>query len=163
MIEGLKVPERLIALAETGIWPRTYAECLAQVSQPRVPEARVRLISPDDTQIYLYLYPHFGSVQRSDVDIWLTHGDPEDLVLPSTLIIGDFGAGSDSSIVLDYRTNAERPAVLRLAWEFSRIEDSATGEFERRVSARWVMCAPTFDDFVDLCGLESAAPLRPLE
>jgi hypothetical protein len=56
------------------------------------------------------------------------------------LIIGDFGMGSDSPIVLDFRENEADPPVLRLRWG-SRGEGSV-----------WVQGATNFDSFAKLLG-----------
>jgi hypothetical protein len=61
--------------------------------------------------------------------------DPE-----KALIIGDFGLGSDSPIILDFARNASNPPVLRLRW----------GPDQRN---EWVQGARDFDEFAEMLGL----------
>ncbi len=51
----------------------------------------------------------------------------------NTIIIGDFGLGSDAPIALDYRKDKNNPAVIRLCWT--------------KESNHWVEIAPNFAEF----------------
>ncbi len=55
--------------------------------------------------------------------------------------IGDFGLGSDSPILLDYRADRQSPAVIRLLWK-------------NPGPNVWVRCADDFDLFADMLGLD---------
>ena len=123
------------------------------------------MISPDDDLIELWAYDRlclFSKLIESyhpRNDFWQTDGDLENIDPTLAIIIADFGLGSDSPIVLDYRGSPTEPAVLRLAWE---LEHPPAGD-QCLVRTRWVQCAQTFDHFVDLSGLATAAPLRWLD
>lgn len=69
------------------------------------------------------------------------------------MTIADFGFGSDSLVVLDYRADPHNPAVLRLSYEAPPPEDPPASGVRYRPRTRWVLCAPTFDDFVERLGL----------
>ncbi len=51
----------------------------------------------------------------------------------STILIGDFGLGSDAPIALDYRKDKNTPAVIRLLWA--------------KDGNHWVEIAPNFAAF----------------
>ena len=59
-----------------------------------------------------------------------------------TLIIGDFGLGSDAPLALDYRTGIT-PSVIRLR----HICDK---EIWDKMTSSWVQVAPTFDNFLQM-------------
>jgi len=90
--------------------------CQLQNLHPIIPPEIVRTFAPDEETIVLYPHP-FSTVQeaRRSNTYWedkrsaLGEIDPE-----LSLIIGDFGLGSDTAIILDYRT--EKPRLLRLHW-----------------------------------------------
>ena len=55
--------------------------------------------------------------------------------------LGDFGAGSDAAIILDYHEDESSPRVLGLDW----------GNIDGKRA--WVTLGDTFDAFADLIGL----------
>ena len=69
---------------------------------------------------------------------WTSYGALHQIEPSRSLIIGDFGLGSDAPIILDYR--AALPAVMRLRW------------LGRGLQNEWVRIG-TFDDFVEHLGL----------
>ena len=109
------------------------------------------MVAPKENSIFL-CSPPFHTVavdiaarqKRFGVDrFWSTYGALESISPELSLIIGDFGLGSDSPIVLDYRQSGSTPSVLRLEWR----------KPEPNV---WVRCAENFDEFADMLGLTSA-------
>jgi hypothetical protein len=78
-------------------------------------------------------------MDKKDHSFWLdprcaTHEiDPRRAV-----IIGDFGAGSDAAIILDYRASSSEPKVMRLCWTES--------------GNHWVEFAKTFSEFAAYLG-----------
>jgi hypothetical protein len=108
----------------------------AQNSYSIIPAEVIRSLAPEEQSIYFYR-PPFRSVSSCqahgekfwDVPTTATHElDPE-----KTLLIGDFGLGSDAPIALDYRRDINRPSVIRLKW-------SQGGN-------HWVEMAATFEEF----------------
>jgi len=175
--DGLQLPARLVSLVEARIWPRTARDTLCQHDQPRVSKDRVHSISAHDDQIWLFSYDALCSLAReiegyeayyrreslpARVSFWRTRGDLEKINPELAISIGDFGLGSDSPIVLEYRTSLAEPAVLRLAWAGDSIEHTPAGHVQHRSRTSWTVCAATFDEFVERTGLAAAAPLRPL-
>jgi hypothetical protein len=174
-IEGLELPTQLISLIEARIWPRTDADFRAQHSQPRATKDRIRLLSPNDDHLDLMAYESLCLLSteiasydrfyqreniRPELGFWQTDGDLENIDPTLAITIADFGLGSDSPIVLDYRASPTQPTVLRLAWESAGVEHSPDRDIYLH-RTRWVQCAQTFDHFVELTGLAAAAPLRP--
>jgi hypothetical protein len=61
-----------------------------------------------------------------------------------SIVMADFGPGSDAPILLDYRFDLARPRVLRLKW----------GPAARNNT--WVIAAETFHEFAGTLGLGTA-------
>ena len=145
-VDGLHLPARLIALLENGHWPRTQAEANgADASRAFRSKTFVGRIAPDEW--YLSLYPPpFDTVQArltgAEEDFWRRHGALSEIDPGLALLIGDFGLGSDTPIILDYREVSEEPCVLRLRWR----DDGADNH--------WIMVAPNFNRFADILELE---------
>lgn len=139
---SLPIPRELTDLISTGFWPRDWDQALAQHLRPLVPKSSVRRFAPEEDQVFLFPPPFLTVRQRlkpeemfwTDPQIAVHEIDPD-----LTLLIGDFGLGSDAPIVLDYRDRPDEPRVIRLRW-------AADGN-------HWVEIAPTFAAF--------AAYLRP--
>jgi hypothetical protein len=107
------------------------------------------LFAPEESTIFLCSPPFHtvavdiaGRQKRFGVDrFWSTYAALESISPELSLIIGDFGLGSDSPIVLDYRQSGATPSVLRLQWR-------------KPEPCVWVRCAERFDEFADMLGLD---------
>lgn len=66
--------------------------------------------------------------------------DPGGIDVDQTIVLGDFGLGSDAPIVLDYRLDTANLCVLRLRWSIG-------------AANCWVVMAPDFVTFVAALGL----------
>jgi hypothetical protein len=64
-----------------------------------------------------------------------------ELVPEASVEIGDFGLGSDSPILLDYRDGPANPKVIHLEWPSDNHPNY------------WVVMAQDFESFVELLGL----------
>jgi hypothetical protein len=149
------VPNELLELINAGKWPQAPNEIngrnmviFAQEKSPLITRERVQVFAPDESLIILYPPPFQQLyVDKLALDFFLGTSDesspPGDLDFSKCLVISDFGMGSDSPIVLDYRSNLENPRVLRL--RCSRIDN--------RWHNRWVTIAPIFREFAVLLGL----------
>jgi len=73
---------------------------------------------------------------------WSRFGALEEISPELCVDIGDFGLGSDSPILLDYRQDRSNPAVIRLQWRKPQPNGC-------------VRCADSFDEFADMLGLDS--------
>ncbi|MBA4189753.1 MAG: hypothetical protein C0467_17340 [Planctomycetaceae bacterium] len=139
-MDGLLIPGLLQVMIAAGRWPRTADEAAKQNLHARVPEDRNRRLRT----IYLYA-PPFHSVAEivagSGKDFYAKFGALHELVPEASVEIGDFGLGSDTPILLDYRAGPTDPQVIHLEW-------SGNGE-----ASSWVVLAPNFAEFVDLLGL----------
>ena len=146
-VDGLQIPERLVALINGGYWPRTLDEELRQNLKPLVEEARVRIVAPEQNRIYFFR-PPFTTVARlrngNEKKFWATFEAPEDVEAELSVSIGDFGLGSDAPILLDYRKNQLSPTVIRLKWNYGV-----------RHRNEWLLCANDFDEFADILCLDS--------
>jgi hypothetical protein len=137
MTHSLPIPKELTALVESGFWPRDHDQARAQNLHSLVPESRVRRFAPEEDKLFLLPPPFFivsqflkGPEEKfwADPRTALHEIDPD-----LTLLIGDFGLGSDAPIALDYRKGIDEPRVIRLRW-------SQDGN-------HWVEVAPTFAAF----------------
>ena len=144
MVGNLPIPKGLLKLIETGRWPRTHEEELQQNIHPLVSKERVSSFAPDQGRIYL-VRPPFSTVAERiaahEGEFWSRFGAIEQISPDSSIFIGDFGLGSDSPILLDYRKDRLNPSVIRLKWNY--------GEGQRN---QWLLCADSFDAFSDLLG-----------
>jgi hypothetical protein len=141
-----QLPKLLTQLISDGVWPGQAGPSMTeQQSKPLVPPDRVRLFAEDETLICLER-PPFRTIademqHEGSGDFWEKYAAIDQITPERALIIGDFGMGSDSPIVLCFRENAVDPAVLRLKWGI-RGEGNA-----------WVEGAANFESFARLLGL----------
>ena len=145
-VDGLRIPNRLVTLVNRGLWPRTREEELKQNLKCLVPEDRIRIIAPEQNEIY-FLRPPFVTVAyrigKGD-QFWSKFGAQEGISPQLSLVVGSFGLGSDAPILLDYRENRADPAVIRLKWNYGT-----------DVGNVWMRCANSFDEFADLLRLDT--------
>lgn len=96
----------------------------------------VDAVAPGEQAIFLQSPPFetLASEIAANPEFWQAHGALSEIEPDLTLVIGDFGAGSDAAIVLDYRGSRDAPSVKRLAWS----EDGN----------HWVELASSFELFV---------------
>src|ERR1017187_5938775 len=139
---GLPVPTRLQALIDSGLWPPKSAA---------IPPLRIRRFAPDEQEVVFYK-PPFYTVERqirweiSDkFKYWEPYGALDQIDPGRALVIGDFGLGTDSVIILDYRAEPANPAALRLRWHAG---------YETPRPTNWIPCARNFEVFADMLGLD---------
>jgi hypothetical protein len=102
----------------------------------------VRQLAADETRICLFSAPLHtvaefvagGHTYWNDPDM-----APDGIDFALSIVIGDFGIGSDSPIILDYRDSP--PRVLRLQW-------ATCGK-----NNHWVVMCRDFASFVTALGL----------
>lgn len=139
----LKLPPLLEDMIQTGRWPATPQAATSQNLKALPSPEDVRRLAPDESIIFLSPPPFHTIRELSKTnDFWnWPQTDPSGIDFDLAIVIGDFGLGSDSPILLDYRANADSPKVIRLQW-------SNTGE-----DNRWVHMADDFATFVEVLGL----------
>ncbi|QOV88640.1 hypothetical protein [Humisphaera borealis] len=148
----LPIPIRLQELLQGGTWAVEGEQC-GWGLRIAVSADRVRQIASDESEIY-FCSPPFKTVAQYEVEhglrrdglaegynFWKEQGAVDQLVAEQATVIGDFGPGTDSPIILDYRDALGSPKVRRLKWS------------ERGDKNEWVVCAKSFDEFADLLGL----------
>lgn len=149
-INGLSLPIGLTRLIAIGVWPsKTGPSMNGQQFKPLIPAEGVRRFAPDETLICL-APPPFRTIAAErgaggSGNFWPRFGALHQIEPEKAIVIGDFGLGSDSPIILDYSRNAADPPVLRLRW-------SGNGG---QVETEWVEGARNFDHFAELLGLGS--------
>jgi hypothetical protein len=136
----LELPATLNALIARGAWPLTETEANRQnLMTGPIPRAVVERHVPGESSLYLF-WPPFSTIAqvcaRNERGFWSKFGALEQIDPERALLIGDFGLGSDTAIVLDYR-RPNSPPLLRLTW-------TATA-----TRTRWV---PFFDTFAAFAG-----------
>lgn len=119
-----------------------------QEVNPIIPAARVQRFAAGQTVICLYP-PPFQTIAETGIfhyfDFWKRYGALKQVVPKKALIIGDFGLGSDTAIILDFSRHATNPPVLHLRW--------GTGPDGHN---EWVQGARDFDELARLLGLEQS-------
>lgn len=148
--DGWIIPARLQRLLAAGKWPPDLAEEAVQNQPPLVARERVHQFAPEERDIYL-LRPPFCSVRQlvraGEAGFWCSaQAAPGEISFDHTVVIADFGIGSDAPVILDYRPDPRQPCVLRLRYEYM------PGPKPTMIS-HWVGVAGTFDDFADMLGL----------
>jgi hypothetical protein len=141
----LQLPLTLQQLLAAGRWPRNHEEAKNQDLKPLVSVECIKRLAPEEHSLYLFP-PPFATVAEHAVDnkFWLDkESAPSEIEFELALYIGDFGLGSDSSILLDYRADRVEPRVLRLRWS-NKGQDN-----------HWIEAAPNFEAFARILGLLS--------
>ncbi len=141
---GFRLPPALLRLLDSGVWPRDPQSSMLQNLRPLVSSDRVRRFAPEESVIYLDA-PPFRTISQEVAagdagDFWQRFGALHQIISKQSLIIGDFGLGSDSPIILDYSQDHATPPVLRLHWR----TDGGT---------EWLAGAKNFDEFATILGL----------
>jgi hypothetical protein len=148
------IPTELLELIESGKWLGPKSDgmersraIVKQQASPLVSKEKVQRFAPDESFVALFPPPFTPlSIEKLAINHFLGTPDPAyppgDLDFFKCLDIADFGLGSDSPIVLDYRFSLENPCVLRLRWNTDGV----------RFRNRWVTVAPTFREFAVLLG-----------
>jgi hypothetical protein len=167
LVDGLPLPKELVELIESGRWPRNHEEAKIQDLTPLVPAGRFAAVVPYLSSLYLYPPPFHTAAPRMSGDVlecrhdafWLSEwAAPHELDLNLAIPIGDFGIGSDSPFILDYRPDRSEPVVMYLRGDQTPRE---TG-FHRLLWGRsrpsasdfhWAPLARTFRDFARTAGL----------
>jgi hypothetical protein len=142
------LPVGLTRLIDAGVWPGTNGPSMTeQQHSPIVSAERVRLFAPDESLICLQPPPFHAIADEvrggGSGDFWTRFGSLRQIVPAEALIIGDFGLGSDSPVVLDFNRNKLDPPVLRLRW----VGDGPDARTE------WVQGARGFEEFAQMLGL----------
>src|ERR1700710_840921 len=138
----LHLPAKMAHLIEAGIWPSAASPSMtAQQLRPTIPANCVRRFAADESLICLQP-PPFPTIAQLRAaggagDFWERFGALDQIDPERALVIGDFGLGSDSPIILDFRQTPS-PPVLRLQW-------GPRGE-----GNRWVQGARDFDEFATM-------------
>jgi len=108
-----------------------------QILKSLVSLESVRSFAPEESGLILY-GPPFRTI-RDDIDsgggLSAEQHAVHDIVPELTVVIADFGLGSDTAVALDYRDGTREPRVIRMQW---RLPDMPN---------RWVPVAQDFESF----------------
>ena len=154
------LPDGLNRLLASGVWPSAAGPAMTeQASRPIVSPDRVGRFAADETLICPQP-PPFYTIAKYRAwggagDFWERFGALDQIDPERALILGDFGLGSDSPIILDYSRDPIRPPVLRLRWG---TKSKSIGWLRLRwkitiKSTEWVQGARDFDEFAEMLGL----------
>jgi len=144
-VDDLKIPDEIIKLIDIGWWPskenasKQYEKCL-------IDKENVKLIDKESDEI-IFQHPPFYRLDR-EVDFnprfWLSKQASLKEINPFKAVdIADFGMGSDSPILLDYRENENNPSVMFL-------------NYTNGLESHWVKCADNFQHFMDILKIKCA-------
>ena len=140
------LPKGLTRLIASKVWPSASGPSMtAQQLHPLVAPKNVTRFADDESLICLQPPPFYTVAHYRDGggsgDFWQKFGALDQIVPDLALVIGDFGLGSDSVVVLDYARDSANPPVLRLRW----------GKDGRN---EWVQGAKDFDEFAGMLGFD---------
>ena len=136
-VHDFKIPSDLCKLIEKGKWPSTIEE---QNLEPIIGKSEAEKISPNDTEMVLMVPPfHTIADELEDGNDWWKWGlkNVGEIEYEKAVIIGDFGAGSDSPIIL-YYSDEKEPKVMYLKWEGNGGD----------IKHSWVCTHESFKEFV---------------
>jgi hypothetical protein len=143
----LPLPKLLSDLIATGVWPGEGNAVWAQYQRPLASVERVRKFAAEEKEIHLFSPPFHtiaDEVASASVVVvngfWKRYGALDEIIAEKALILGDFGLGSDSPIILNYAVDALDPPLFRLRWVPNQPN-------------RWVQGARNFSEFASLLGL----------
>lgn len=138
------LPAELEALIASGYWPNAE-NANRQNLKSLVPQNRIRAFAPEEDRIW-FDPPPFALVSdliaRGDGFWCREEARPEGISPEHSVVIGDFGLGSDTPIILDYRLDEKRPLVLRLRWGTTFSDN------------RWIVAAKSFAEMCETLGLK---------
>ena len=143
----LELPTELIALITKGAWPLTEQESNRQrMFTAPISRELIQHYVPEESEIWLCPPPFRTVAERcasGEAKYWDEFGSLDQVDPTRTLLIGDFGIGTETAIALDYR-RAESPPVLRLSW------------IGGQPKTRWVPFFATFGEFAAALGIDGA-------
>jgi hypothetical protein len=133
------IPKELTELIERGWWPVETTDVNRQNLHSLIPEPGVRQFAPEESKVFFYP-PPFQLVRNlfegPESGFWSDPRTATSEIDPDlTMLIGDFGLGSDAPLALDFRKSPTNPSVIRLKW-------AAEGN-------HWVEVAPSFAAFIN--------------
>jgi hypothetical protein len=110
----MKTTHKLIEeLVSRGAWPTGELNA--------IPKSAICAIAPDEDRLVLYPPESFhtieSEIQNGNKAFWQEFGALSEISPDRFIIIGDFGLGSDTAIVVDAEPSDPDPIVLRLAWQ----------------------------------------------
>lgn len=118
-MKPLNLPTELTSLIEVGAWPRTEQESNRQrLDGAPIRKDLIQQLVPEESEIWLCPPPFHTIAERcsaGEKNYWDEFGSLDQIDPTRTLLIGDFGIGTETAIALDYR-NPDAPTVLRLSW-----------------------------------------------
>ncbi len=137
------LPDRLVELIESGFWPNR--ENVNQQNLRGLVDADlVREFAAEEDQIFFDAPPFalISSLVANGEKFWnREEANPSGLSHEHSIVIGDFGIGSDAPIVLDYSSDPKNPEVKRLKWGSSFSEN------------QWVTAAKDFETMCRILNL----------
>jgi hypothetical protein len=140
-VAGLEIPNLLTQLIDAGIWPSDEDALRRQNLQSLIQDRNRRL-----RRICLYPPPFKTVAESYDLNnhdnFYSKYGAIHELVPAASIPIADFGHGSDSPILLDYRSGSTNPLVINLEWSDKPYENY------------WAELATDFESFANLLGLK---------
>ncbi|HKC51952.1 MAG TPA: hypothetical protein VKF60_14240 [Myxococcota bacterium] len=146
-MSALELPSEINNLIASGSWPLTGEEMWRS---GRVPSALVAQLVPLYDDVGLCVPPFktvFESLQEEGSQgFFHEYGAIDEIDPARTLVIGDFGIGSDAPIALDYRIS-HSPRVIYLYYE------PMGQDLDEECRTHWAVCCETFAAFSEALGL----------
>ncbi|SDL63885.1 SMI1-KNR4 cell-wall [Catalinimonas alkaloidigena] len=160
IINGLKLPEKLVVMLRNGHWraPDDKTGIQQVLDLPEHLKGRFDEYESyaADFEVYDFelMEREVNGMKKWPKAEWFDESGcmflgkadstvkPGDIDVEKSIPIADLGRGSDSPFVLDYRGSAESPTVMILRWGGDAEQDN-----------RWMKIAESFDEFVEAIGI----------
>lgn len=159
IINGLKLPSKLIELLKNDKWkaPKDKSGVKKILELPTYLKGRFwefDIFGDFETYSLSLIRNESIAVKTWKDKKWIKSagsmflGDSDEIVKPGVidvnkaLLIANLGHGSDSPFTLDYRDDLDNPSVMIIRW----------GE-EPNIDNRWMKIANSFDEFIEIVGI----------
>ena len=142
----LPLPAELLSLLDDGVWP-TRSSGSGKIRE-RIDRSAIARMFPDERDVFFYPGP-FKTVEE-EVELGVAYWAMPEAALHQldprkSVVIGDFGQGSDTALLLDYRKDIYCPSVIKLEWASENPKENN----------RWVTVSESFGEFCRSLGLLS--------
>lgn len=142
----LRVPKMLLEFVDMDIWPSTPEKANKQHIISIISIDKLKEFAPDENNIFFYPIPFYtiNDLYTKEPEFWELYGAIHKINPNLSLVIGDFGLGSETILILNFSENINNPSVYRLKWN-------------KGIDNSWIKVADNFDVFSEMIGLGSAS------
>jgi hypothetical protein len=139
----LKLPGLLKSLIDQGVWPREGQNANDQEFNPIIPKEAVEKVFPGNSKLILMPPPYCTITEEKNSFYTENISCVGQILYDRAVCIADFGAGSDSPVILYYQSSDD-PCVMYLRWHEKELGV---------MNQDWIKSHDSFEEFVQDIGL----------